>query len=340
MAQADDRMFKLTQQPGGLGLRCTPDGLSLAGVALLERGPRGFVPRPRDQVRHLLGRAYETGFDFADRIGGLGAVARALNEGELSRAMIAAVLLELPELDGMGAARLARAEARLAKYDPDEPRDGRGRWTSTGGFPPGVPAYRRELIPQMVWDQYGQLVEGDRSIGMKGQYVLAQIFAAEGGTDVDPKSGAKAGITPGTLEAAIKAGVVIPPEGHPPLRPQDLKLEEVLAVQKWYLDENLKGVGGFGALEDFRDGRTAAAVADTLYLSGGPAGTKLLRQALQELSPGGRVANGRLGPKTWKAITDFANSSPENNLRFREKLADIRAAGHAPGVRDRVQQFG
>ena len=69
-----------------------------------------------------------------DRLtGGLRAVANALNQGDLTRAMIAAVWLGLPPLDWDGAARIAQAQDALEKYDPDEPRDWRGRWTSGGG---------------------------------------------------------------------------------------------------------------------------------------------------------------------------------------------------------------
>ena len=54
-------------------------------------------------------------------------VARALSENEMVRAMIAAVLLKLPELDWDGAVRIAQADDTLSKYDPDEPRDFHGR---------------------------------------------------------------------------------------------------------------------------------------------------------------------------------------------------------------------
>jgi hypothetical protein len=63
---------------------------------------------------------------------GLLAVADALNEGETARAMIAAVQLKLPPLDWHGAVRILRAENALAKYNfnPTEPRDWHGRWTT------------------------------------------------------------------------------------------------------------------------------------------------------------------------------------------------------------------
>jgi hypothetical protein len=61
----------------------------------------------------------------------LDAVARALNAGETALAMTSAVLLKFPEPDWNAAARIAQAEG-LLKYDPDEPRDWHGRWTTRG----------------------------------------------------------------------------------------------------------------------------------------------------------------------------------------------------------------
>jgi hypothetical protein len=125
-------MFKLSQGPGSLGLNCKAGGLMLAGVPLLHKVRTGFVPRPRHEVRHLVTSAYGADIDVTAVTRGLGAVARALNEGELGRAMIAAVHLRLPELDWDSAARLAQADDVVSKYDPNEPRDAQGRWT-TGG---------------------------------------------------------------------------------------------------------------------------------------------------------------------------------------------------------------
>jgi len=62
----------------------------------------------------------------------LKAVAHALNAGEIALAMTSAVLLKFPEPHWGGAARLARADA-LLKYNPDEPRDWHGRWTTGAG---------------------------------------------------------------------------------------------------------------------------------------------------------------------------------------------------------------
>jgi len=127
-----DRWFRLTNEPGSLGLSCGDAGVSLAGVPLLRMTAAGFEPRPVDEIGALLKAAYGPGGDKIDPSPGLGVVAEALNQGGVGRAMVAALRLQLPELDWNGAARIAHVDQVLRKYnfDPNEPRDPRGRWTT------------------------------------------------------------------------------------------------------------------------------------------------------------------------------------------------------------------
>jgi hypothetical protein len=125
-------MFKLSNGPGSLGLSCNENGLALAGVPLLRRTGHGFTPRSQAEIARLIGHTYGTDTATTSIMGGLTAVARALNDNAIARAMIAAVQLKLPELDWKGAVRIAQAEAALAKFDPNEPRDSHGRWTREG----------------------------------------------------------------------------------------------------------------------------------------------------------------------------------------------------------------
>ena len=66
----------------------------------------------------------------------LQAIARAINGGELARAAIAAVLTQTAELSPDAARRLAATNDNLTKYDPNESRDWRGRWTTDGAADP------------------------------------------------------------------------------------------------------------------------------------------------------------------------------------------------------------
>jgi hypothetical protein len=124
------RMFRLTNEPGGLGLSCTSAGLSLAGVPLLHKTKTGFAPRSAPEIATLIQAAY--GADPTELQPSLDVIARALNRGNVAHAMIAAVQTRTPELNFEAAARLATAENKLVKYNRDEPRDWHGRWTRDG----------------------------------------------------------------------------------------------------------------------------------------------------------------------------------------------------------------
>jgi len=135
-------IFRLTDEPGGLGLSCTSDGASMAGVPLLRSTPAGFVPRPASDIRTLLKAAYGADGDPSRLRSRLGAIAKALNSGDFARAAIAAVQTRTPELSPAAAMRLADAEQELTKYNynPDEPRDWHGRWTPGGAVASGSTA--------------------------------------------------------------------------------------------------------------------------------------------------------------------------------------------------------
>jgi len=126
------RTFRLANDPGSLGLSCDETGLSLAGVPLLRTTVSGFEPRASIEIEVLMRRAYPGVGDLSSLSSGLWAVAKAFNEGDLAKAMVAATLLRLVDLDWAGAARIAQADDAL-KYDPDEPRDWRGQWTDGDG---------------------------------------------------------------------------------------------------------------------------------------------------------------------------------------------------------------
>lgn len=141
LARGVVRVFRLTDEPGGLGLSCTPSGVSLACVPLLRKTRVGFAPRPASEVASLLKAAYgdsPTGLQSR-----LGVIAQALNSGDIAKAMIAAVHTRTPELSPEAALRLAKADRELTKYNynPDEPRDWNGRWTRDGSpAPPSIAA--------------------------------------------------------------------------------------------------------------------------------------------------------------------------------------------------------
>jgi len=126
-------MFKLDQNAKGRGLRCDRDGLFFAGEALLERDDEDqFRPIPSTAIRKVFSNAYRATGDWESRIRSADVVAKALNKGDVARAMMAAVLMRLPEPDS--GIHIADVDGVLAKagFNPAELRDERGWWT-TGG---------------------------------------------------------------------------------------------------------------------------------------------------------------------------------------------------------------
>lgn len=117
-----------------LGLACAADGVFLAGTPLLRITAEGLAPRSCDEVAILMRIAYDAETDVTRLLSGLRVAAKALNDQDVGRAMIACVHLRLQPLTPHGAALLEMANDALAKanFNPDEPRDARGRWTSGG----------------------------------------------------------------------------------------------------------------------------------------------------------------------------------------------------------------
>jgi hypothetical protein len=138
-----ERIFRLTNEAGGLGLSCTVAGLSLAGVPLLRKTKAGFAPRPTHEIRALAEAAFRSPADATRLSLSLDVIAGALNRGDVAHAMIAAVLTRPLALSWSEAARLAKAEDELTKYDPEEPRDWHGRWTNEGSDSPNETAADR-----------------------------------------------------------------------------------------------------------------------------------------------------------------------------------------------------
>lgn len=129
-------LFKLDQNPEGPGLRCDSDGLFLGRHALLERDESGdFAARPVVELQKILRRAYGDDTNWESYSRSVELVARALNKGDMARAMMTAVLMRLPDPgDPVGNVDVDGALAK-AGFNPDEPRDERGRWTRDGAGP-------------------------------------------------------------------------------------------------------------------------------------------------------------------------------------------------------------
>lgn len=127
------RRFRLAGGADALGLSCGPTGVALAGAPLLRESKAGFAPRTDRELKAIMKAAYGSAIGARDLRPGLALIAKALNDGDIGRAMVATLRLGLPEMNWGDAVRIAKVEDALLKYDPDEPRDLRGRWTTGGG---------------------------------------------------------------------------------------------------------------------------------------------------------------------------------------------------------------
>lgn len=146
------REFKLS--PRGQGVSCNEEGPFVGSLPLLRRGGNRWEPRECGQLSKRLSSHFGLPVDLSSKAGGLKAIANALNEGDLARAQIATLLLAIPDpplsksiRSNVEAIQFIRdlhwsgligwdeeIENVLTKagYNPDEPRDERGRWTQGG----------------------------------------------------------------------------------------------------------------------------------------------------------------------------------------------------------------
>jgi len=95
------RRFGLSDVPGS-GVSCGENGVFVGAVPLLEqgRGPSGpdqWQPRPISDLNRDLGECYGLPVEFKPKIGGLAAVSRAFNCGDLVHAQIATLHLQIPD---------------------------------------------------------------------------------------------------------------------------------------------------------------------------------------------------------------------------------------------------
>jgi hypothetical protein len=164
--------FGLSDTPGS-GVSCGADGLFVGGVPLLKRtysagGLEQWQSRPVSELNRDLGKRYGLPIEFNTKMGGLAAVARALEGGDLIHARIATLHLRLPDPPALGksvrnaseitdlARRLYASGLIKTSWDPmKHPRWPAGSPDSVGGeFAPGGStgshSVSEEVNPQVV----------------------------------------------------------------------------------------------------------------------------------------------------------------------------------------------
>jgi hypothetical protein len=96
------RWFRLSAKRDANGLFCDRDGLFVSDIPLLEKvskahGGDEWQPRDPTTLDDELSDRFGLPVDTAKKIAGITAVARALNKGDLARAQIVALQLQIPD---------------------------------------------------------------------------------------------------------------------------------------------------------------------------------------------------------------------------------------------------
>jgi hypothetical protein len=130
----ESREFRLSAPGKGLGISCDENGAFLGSIPLLERshahGTNPWEPIDSSELSSQVSTQFGLPIDMSAKLGGLKAIAGALNAGDLARAQIATVLLGIPDPPQLskGAATRQRMMqlirdlhwSGMLKWDPDE----------------------------------------------------------------------------------------------------------------------------------------------------------------------------------------------------------------------------
>jgi hypothetical protein len=203
------RYFRL--RPGGI--ECDAQGLRVGAVALVARDAKGgWLRRDESDLNRELSKLYGFPLDFARMRRGVDAVAAALANGELARAQIAALLLQLPDPPASANSQPSALEKRVlardliacgllkadADWDEKHPRTGAppnpGWFAPTSGEPgadkpnanagpaAGAPSRGGEalaFLPPLPAAGAGSLLAEDLSAtALRGLAMLAARFSA------------------------------------------------------------------------------------------------------------------------------------------------------------------
>lgn len=144
---------------------------------------------------------------------------------------------------------------------------------------------------------------------------------------------AKAGIIQKTLDG-LKAVGRLPsiPAGT---KTDALTADQAAAVYRAYFDSQFSKIGGHKILEKIGDPESAAALADTVFAHGGPAGSRMIQSAINKVKSGAIKVDGVAGSRT---IAEF--SALAQNPSQRRKLLDALADERLGAVQNRPDRAG
>ncbi|HUO91805.1 MAG TPA: hypothetical protein VMU22_02735 [Rhizomicrobium sp.] len=140
--------FHLSPPGKGRGISCDAEGAFIGAIPILKRlqmsGRDEWQPRDCDELSEEIGEHYGLPIDMSSKTGGLKAIAKALNAGNIARAQIATVLLGIPDPPPLSKGLRSREQmirlvrdlhwSGMIKWDPDKhPRWPAGSADSAGG---------------------------------------------------------------------------------------------------------------------------------------------------------------------------------------------------------------
>lgn len=115
------RFRRLAPQGDAGGVSCDENGPAIGPIRLLNKTVSGFALRPVEDLNEVFAFVLGRPVDSSDLVEGLQGVTKAMNEGNVARAVFATLFLDLPSLTDEQARRAAFAE-KLFKASPDDPK--------------------------------------------------------------------------------------------------------------------------------------------------------------------------------------------------------------------------
>jgi len=115
------RFRRLGPQGDAGGVSCDENGPAIGAIRLLNRTVSGFALRPVEELNEVFAFVLGRPVDSSDLVERLQGVTKAMNEGNVARAVFATLFLDLPSLTDEQARRAAFFE-KLFKASPDDPK--------------------------------------------------------------------------------------------------------------------------------------------------------------------------------------------------------------------------
>lgn len=212
-----------------------------------------------------------------------------------------------------------------------------------------VPAYRKDVFKgprQTELNTWVKIVNDDPAIPRNLKKSFHDIYVAEGGMKQDPEGSAYAGILQDTLTKFYDQNLIQSVKKKYVTRipkPFELNAEDIREVYKAYFNDTMKGAvkgynkdknpeqykNGLQLLDDLKDEKGAAAVANVLFRHGSDKGAKYIQESINSaLSKEDQIPTyGGMGSQTYNGLRKVLSDKSArrvflNNLKNKNIAAD------------------